>query len=376
LNGIDNLTTGGPLDGGVSASNQAFKKANVGTKTWQMIALETDLDQKTNGLKFKMTVYVTDNYKGADTDWGIPVVVTDIPVADTNAKTHTNLFDIAKIELVSDDANAFYIDDLTLSDKAPKLPEYTIPKAEEEINLEKDVLEVENYLVDYIKNPLVTFEDNVLKVNKRTLMLPSKGKYKTAIEWSVESPSQYITIDKNLLTLMPSTQEGKKVNIVVNFSAKNDERKQTYTATKVITLAMPKASSSGNSSLDLSNPQVLENAIKTMKDNGVFDNIETLPNNLNSNIKTEEFITMLLNLYDVDREFTKVTIDKNDIDYNSSYADDVIAAFQLSIEKHPNEKIYGVGETMTKDELRAMLERMMAIDQSKISDELMNQILK
>jgi hypothetical protein len=377
LNGVDNITTGGPLNGGDSASNQALKKANVGTKTWQMIALETDLDQKTSGLKFKMTVYVTDNYKGADTDWGIPVVVTDIPVADTNAKTHTNVLDIAKIELVSDDANAFYIDDLKLSDQAPKLPEYTLPKTEEEKNLEKDVLEIENYLVEYINNPLVTFTDNVLKVNKRTLSFPSKGKYKTAVTWSVETPSPYITINNNLVTLSPSTEEAKSVNIVANFSASNEETKQTFAATKVITVAIPKASSSGSgASMDLSTPQALQNAIKNMKDNGAFKNIETLPNNLNSNIKTEEFITMLLNVFDVDTQYTQVTIDKADMDYNAAYADYIIAAFQLSIEKHPGEKNYGIGETITKDELYAMIKRMVAIDQSKISDELINQILK
>jgi hypothetical protein len=365
------------MNGGDSASNQAFKKVNVGTKTWQMIALETDLDQKANGLKFKMTVYTTDNYKGADTDWGIPAVVTDIPVADTNAKTHTNVLDIAKIELVSDDTNAFFIDDLTLSDQAPKLPEYTIPKTEEEKNLEKDVLEVENDLVSYINNPLVTFEQNVLKVNKKTLSLPSKGKYKTPITWSVEGSAEYAKIEGSVLTLMPSTQEPKSVNIVAHFSAENAETKQKFAATKTITLCMPKASTNPNNpEADLNNPKVLQKAIEDMKKDGVFKDIDTLPNNLNANIKTEDFVTMLMNAFEVDTEYTQVKIDKNDIDYNAAYAPYVIAAYQLSVDKHPNDKNYGIGETITKDELCAMIKKMMAIDQRKLSDDFMNQLLK
>lgn len=377
LNGMDNTITGGPLNGGDSASNQGFKKANVGTKTWQMIALETDLDQKEDGLKFKMTVYVTDNYKGTDTNWGIPAVVMDIPVTDTNAKTHTNVFDIAKIELVSNDTNAFYIDDLTLSNQAPKLPEYTIPKTEEEKNLESDILEVEKYLVSYINNPLVTFEDNVLKVNKKTLSLPSKGKYKTPVTWSVEGSTQYAKIEGNVLTLIPSTQEPQSVNIVAHFSAENTETKQKFAAIKTITLRMPKASTNpNNSEIDLDNPQVLQKVIEDMKKDGVFKDIDTLPNNLNASIKTEEFITMLMNVFDVDTEYTQVMIDKYDIDYNASYAPYIIAAYQLSVEKHPGDKSYGIEENITKDEICAMIKKMVAIDQRKLSDDFINQLLK
>ena len=250
--------------------------------------------------------------------------------------------------------------------------------------LENKALEgIEEYLVKYINNELVTLEeDNRIRLNKRNILLPSENESGAELSW--ETVSSCASIKENVLTVEPSISEELAVELAVILHTTNNSGDDVEIQ-KTIYITVPRASSKEAPSTDLKTDEELRKAVEYMIQIGLFDGqgelntVDAVLAELERGIKTEEMTAILVNLFDIDTTYTDTVISRNDIDYNAWYTAYVVAAFQLSLETQASregKENYGIGQSLTQDDIIYMLSRIVAIDQTTLPSDYIEQLFK
>ncbi len=242
---------------------------------------------------------------------------------------------------------------------------------------------IESYIVDYISNDLVTLlDDNIIGLNKRQVRLPYSNSDGVQLDWSAVSSN--VTVSDRILTVTPSTEGITEAVITVSMVTKNADG-SNVTVKKDITFEVAKASSDSVPSISFETLEDYQNAIEVMMDMGIFEgqvrltDVTAILNALESGITVEEFVAILVNLFDVDTTHTEIKIDRNDIDYDAWYADYVIAAFQLSVETEESrtgKERYGIGDSLTKEDIIYMLSRIVAVDKTTLPSDYLSKIFE
>lgn len=241
---------------------------------------------------------------------------------------------------------------------------------------------IEEYLVGYINNRLVTLDDNkTVHVNKRQILLPAVDEKGDTLVWEVVSGQANANLTENVLTLLPSKEEAKEAELKVTLLAKNDDR-DLISLNQSIKIAIPKES--GQAADDsLATESSLRNAVRTMYERGLFDGQESLKDvdavmaNLDREITAEEIAAILVNMFDIDTTYTNVRVSLRDVKDDAWYSRHVKAAFQLSVETRDSregKENYGIGKGMSKANLLYMLHRIIMIDQTTLPSDYADRI--
>ncbi len=232
---------------------------------------------------------------------------------------------------------------------------------------------IEAYIVEYVNNDLVTLlANNNISLNKRQIKLPYSNVDGIMLEWTADSDN--VSIENRIMTVTPSTKEATEAVITVGMVVQNADGKD-ITVKKSVTFEIPKASSADEPTISLDSKADLQAAVEIMMELGLFEDQERLNSvsaimsKLTGNITVEEFVAILMNLFEVDTTYTETEINRNDIDYDAWYTDYVIAAFQLSVETEESrlgKESFGVGDSLTKEDIIYMLARMIALDKTTL----------
>lgn len=233
---------------------------------------------------------------------------------------------------------------------------------------------IEAYIVDYVNNDLVTLsEDGTISINKKQIRLPYSNAAGVRLDYSAETSN--VTVNNRIMTVKPSTRKVTEAVITVSVVVKNSDGKD-ITIRREVSFKVAKASSSGgNQSISFEPLTDYEEAVNAMIEQGLFEDQERLNSaasilsQLDGDITIEEFVAILVNLFEVDKTYTETKIDRDDIDYNAWYADYVIAAFQLSLETEESRtggESFGIGDSLTKEDIIYMLSRIVAVDKTTL----------
>lgn len=232
---------------------------------------------------------------------------------------------------------------------------------------------IEAYIVEYINNELVTLlKNNDIALNKRQIKLPYANKDDIKLSYAADSDN--VTIENRIMTVTPSTEKATEAVITVSMVVKNADGRDV-TVKKSVTFKLPKASQSKEPSISLSQKADMTKAVKKMAELGLFkdqerlNGVSTILSKLNGKITVEEFVAMLINLFEVDTTYTDTEINRDDIDYDAWYIDYVIAAFQLSVETEESrlgKESFGIGDNLTEEDILYMIKRMVAVDETDL----------
>ncbi len=243
--------------------------------------------------------------------------------------------------------------------------------------------DIESYIVDYINNDLVTLLDGgIIGLNKRQVRLPYSNVDGVKLDWTAVSSN--VTVSDRIMTVTPSTEGITEAVITVSMFTKNADGSDV-TVKKDITFEVAKASSDSVPSISFESLEDYQNAIEAMMDMGIFEgqvrlnDVTAILDALEGGITVEEFVAILVNLFDIDTTHTETKIDRNDIDYDAWYADYVIAAFQLSIETEESrtgKERYGIGDSLTKEDIIYMLSRIVAVDKTTLPSDYLSKIFE
>jgi len=182
--------------------------------------------------------------------------------------------------------------------------------------------------------------------------------------------SDNVTIENRVVTVTPSTEAKTEAKITVAIVTQNANGKN-ITIEREVVFEVAKATSSGTPTITVD----MKKAVEVMMDMGLFkgqerlDSTAAIMSQLEGKIAIEEFVAMLVILFDVDTKYTDTVISRDDIDYNAWYADYVIAAYQLSLETEASrmgKESYGIGDNLTKEDIVYMLSRIIAVDKTTL----------
>lgn len=236
---------------------------------------------------------------------------------------------------------------------------------------------IEEYIVGYVNNDLVTLAaDGSININKKQIRLPYADPDDIRLEYTAQSSN--VSITNRIMTVTPSAQKITDAVISVNVVVKNSDGRDVTIKREVI-FNVAKASAQGGNTqqqqITLNSVTDYKEAIKVMMDMGLFKDQERLSSvssiisKLDGNITVEEFVAILVNLFEIDTTYTDTEISRDDIDYNAWYAQYIIAAFQLSVETEESrtgKESFGVGDSLTKEDIIYMLSRIIAIDKTTL----------
>lgn len=229
---------------------------------------------------------------------------------------------------------------------------------------------IARYLVEYADNGLVTLkDDSTISLNKRNLKLPSCI---GGDDLSYSTTSEGAAVRNNILSVTPRTDGKSFVKLAVTLKTKNSEGAMVDLTTSVL-FEVEQADTDEIPTGTLVSEDDFKNAVRTLIDNGVISgqdrltSAEAVLKQLDGPIRTEEFVSMLVHAFGVDTSFTDTVINRSDLDYNAWYAEDIIAAFQLSVEprfSREGKAEYGIGDDLSKEDADDMIGRMKAVDQT------------
>ncbi|MBO5228452.1 MAG: hypothetical protein J6B39_05615, partial [Lachnospiraceae bacterium] len=198
------------------------------------------------------------------------------------------------------------------------------------------------------------------------------------LSWSVSNTSKSnASIKDRILTVEPSSEKETEVILAVTALAENSDGDKVEFS-KDIKLVVPKATGETVKEFSFDSEENINIGLKAMYDRGFFEGQERLVSIENvlkfkeQFITTEELAAILVNMFEIDTTYTKTVINRGDVEYDKWYTDYVVAAFQLSLETKSSRverKIYGIGKTLTKDDVAYMVSRIAAIDQTTLPDD-------
>jgi len=238
---------------------------------------------------------------------------------------------------------------------------------------------IEAELVSFVNNKMVILEDdNSITINKRQIKLPAESEDGVRLSWSVSNISKSnVSIKDRILTVEPSSEKETEVILAVTALAENSDGDKVEFS-KDIKLVVPKATGETVKEFSFDSEENINIGLKAMYDRGFFEGQERLASIENvlkfkeQFITTEELAAILVNMFEIDTTYTKTVINRGDVEYDKWYTDYVVAAFQLSLETKSSRverKIYGIGKTLTKDDVAYMVSRIAAIDQTTLLDD-------
>lgn len=238
---------------------------------------------------------------------------------------------------------------------------------------------IEAELVSFVNNKMVILEDdNSITINKRQIKLPAESEDGVRLSWSVSNTSKSnASIKDRILTVEPSSEKETEVILAVTALAENSDGDKVEFS-KDIKLVVPKATGETVKEFSFDSEENINIGLKAMYDRGFFEGQERLVSIENvlkfkeQFITTEELAAILVNMFEIDTTYTKTVINRGDVEYDKWYTDYVVAAFQLSLETKSSRverKIYGIGKTLTKDDVAYMVSRIAAIDQTTLPDD-------
>ncbi len=245
---------------------------------------------------------------------------------------------------------------------------------------------IEAELVSFVNNKMVILEaDNSITLNKRQIKLPVESEDGVRLSWSVSNNSEAnASIKDRILTVEPSSEKETEIILTVTALAENaDGGKVEFS--KDIKLMVPKATGESVKALSFDTEENINVGLKAMYDRGFFEGQERLASIENvlkfkdQFITTEELAAILVNMFEIDTTYTKTVINRDDVEYDKWYTDYVVAAFQLSLENKASRierKIYGIGKTITKDDVAYMVSRIAAVDQTTLPDDYVTKMFE
>lgn len=243
---------------------------------------------------------------------------------------------------------------------------------------------LEEYLVNYVGNRLVTLDDkNVVHMNKRQILLPAQDADGDELVWEVSSGQANASVSENVLTITPSKDASVEVELKVTLQAVNDDGDK-LALSKPVKIAVPRESGKAvDDSLETADS--LSNAVTAMYERGLFEGQEKLKDvasimaSLDRKITTEELAAILVNLFEIDTAYTDVRISRGDVKDDAWYSKAVKAAFQLSVETRDSregKENYGIGRGLSKANLLYMLHRIVMVDQTTLPSDYADRIFK
>lgn len=233
---------------------------------------------------------------------------------------------------------------------------------------------IERYIVDYVNNDLVTLAaDGSISINKRQIRLPYADADDIKLEYAAVSSN--VSVNNRIMTVTPSSQKIKDAVLRVSVVVKNSDGRDVTIKRDVVFKVARASSQGGGSQITFDEITDYEEVVSAMMDKGLFkdqerlNSVSAIISQLDEKITVEEFVAILVNLFEVDTTYTDTEINRDDIDYNAWYAQYIIAAFQLSMETEESrtgKESFGIGDSLTKEDVIYMLSRIIAIDKTTL----------
>ena len=240
---------------------------------------------------------------------------------------------------------------------------------------------IEEYVVRYVNNSLVALlKDDTIWLNKGRILLPDKMSENESLTW--ESTSAEAELTGNVLTVTPRADSETSINLTVTYKSINEDGDEVK-LNKTVKLTVPRADMLPYDD-SLQTAESLRNALEVMFDRGLFDgqqdlkDIEAVMKNLDRYITIEEVAAIIVNLFDIDTDYTDVKISRADVDDAAWYAKYVKAAFQLSVEvpdSREGRADYGIGRGLGQKAFEYMVSRIIAVDKTVLSSDYEGSIL-